>query len=422
MDDGTSGGPGPPDGMVTDEERRRRRNAQREARRRAVRRRRAIALGAVLVAVVGVAVAVKGAGGGSPSAEAATSPPQQPGTTSVPATPPPPAAPPGATFDFAATGDIVMGSLPYGLPPDGGRSFFSQVDPLITGDVVLGNLEGTLATNGYSKCGAGSSNCYAFKTPPSYARWLKRAGFTVMNLANNHAFDFGPQGQAETVAALDRVGVLHTGRPREVARQEVNGIRVALVGFAPYKWANLVTDIPRARRLVAAAGRDADVVVVMAHLGAEGSDRTHTRPGTEFFLGENRGDSIAFAHAVVDAGADVVVASGPHVMRGMEFYKNRLIAYSLGNFAGYKVFGLGGNLSTSGVLQATIGGDGRFVTGRLRPTQIPSPGYPALGGPAVSLVSSLSREDFGARAARLAADGTIRPPGTAQSSTGAASN
>ena len=91
-----------------------------------------------------------------------------------------------------------MGSLPYGLPADGGASFFSQVDDLLAGDIVLGNLEGTLTTRGSSKCGAGSSNCYAFRTPPSYARWLKDAGFTVMNLANNHANDFGPVGLSDT--------------------------------------------------------------------------------------------------------------------------------------------------------------------------------------------------------------------------------
>ena len=94
-----------------------------------------------------------------------------------------------------------MGSTPN-LPPDGGRSFFDNVETDLAGDVVLGNLEGTLSVGGGSKCGAGSTNCYAFQTPPSYAAWLKKAGFTVMNLANNHAYDYGPSGQAQTLAAL----------------------------------------------------------------------------------------------------------------------------------------------------------------------------------------------------------------------------
>ena len=135
-----------------------------------------------------------------------------------------------------------------------------------------------------------------------------------------------------------------------------------------------MTDIAAAKLLVRAADRVSDVVVVTMHAGAEGRDQQHVRPGTERFLGENRGDSVRFAHAVVDAGADLVVGSGPHVLRGMEWYKGRLIAYSLGNFAGYDVFSLGGPLSTSGILRVTLDGAGRFETGRLVPTHMVGPG------------------------------------------------
>src|SRR4029079_3004159 len=96
------------------------------------------------------------------------------------------------------------------------------------------------------------------------------------------------------------------------------------------------------------------------HPGAGGTDRQHVRRGTEHFLGENRGDSMRFAHAVVDAGADLVVGSGAQGLRAREGYQGRLIAYSLGNFAGYKVFSLGGPLSTSGILRVTLRGDGKF--------------------------------------------------------------
>jgi poly-gamma-glutamate capsule biosynthesis protein CapA/YwtB (metallophosphatase superfamily) len=306
-------------------------------------------------------------------------------------------------------GDTVMGSLPYGLPADGGASFFSQVDDLLVGDVVLGNLEGTLATGGSSKCGAGSSNCFAFRTPPSYARWLDDAGFTVMNLANNHAYDFGAVGQRQTLAALRRVGIRNTGRPGTQATQVVAGQKVAVLGFASYTWADSLTDIPRAQRRVREAARTAQIVIVTFHGGAEGSDKTRVPRGPETFLGENRGDLRRFTHAVVDAGADLVVGHGPHVMRGMELYKDRLIAYSLGNFAGYAVFSLGGVLSTSGVLQVTLNPDGTFRSGRLRPTQLVGEGTPAPGGGGVDLVRTLSRQDFGARAPRIDARGVIRP-------------
>ena len=315
---------------------------------------------------------------------------------------------PEGVVAIVATGDIVMGSTPN-LPSDGGRSFFSDVETDLAGDVVLGNLEGTLSTEGGSKCGKGSTNCFAFQTPPSYARWLQEAGFTVMNLANNHAYDFGAAGLRQTTDALAGVGLEWTGRPGQITVQKVGGIRIAVVGFAPYPWAQSLTDIAAAKKLVRKAARSADVVVVTMHAGAEGSDRQHVKRGTELFLGENRGDSMRFAHAVVDAGADLVVGSGPHVLRGMEWYKGRLIAYSLGNFAGYKVFSLGGPLSTSGILRVTLRGDGKFEAGRLVPTHLVGPGLPAIDPAEVAhgAVRTLSREDFGARAVKISRDGIL---------------
>ena len=315
---------------------------------------------------------------------------------------------PAGIVTIAAVGDIVMGSTPN-MPPDGGRTFFDGVQTDLSADVVLGNLEGTLSTGGSSKCGAGSSNCYAFQTPPSYAAWLKKAGFTILNLANNHAFDYGPSGAAQTVAALRKQGLAMTGRPGEITYQQVGDVKVALVGFAPYPWAQSLTNISAARRLVKTAAADADVVVVTMHAGAEGSDKMHVRPGTEMFLGENRGNAVAFSHAVVEAGADLVVGSGPHVLRGMEWYHGRLIAYSLGNFAGYKVFSMGGPLSISGILRVALKGDGSFDSGTLVPTRMVGAGIPALdpAETAHGLVRSLSKEDFGARAVKVSTNGDL---------------
>ncbi len=315
---------------------------------------------------------------------------------------------PAGVVTIAATGDIVMGSTPT-LPRDGGRSFFNGVKSDLAGDVVLGNLEGTLSTGGTSKCGAGSTNCYSFQTPPSYATWLEKAGFTVMNLANNHAYDFGPSGQKQTLDALDRQRLAHTGRPGEIAYRQVGEIKVAVLGFAPYPWAQRLTDIPAARRLVKKAAANADVVIVTMHAGAEGIDHTHVRRGTETYLGENRGNAVAFSHAVVDAGADVVIGHGPHVLRGMEWYKGKLIAYSLGNFAGYKVFALGGPLSISGILRVTLRGDGKFESGTLVPTRLVGAGVPALdpSESAHGVVRTLSRQDFGARGVKISASGNL---------------
>lgn len=318
-----------------------------------------------------------------------------------------------AKVTIAATGDIVMGTPTYGLPPDGGRSFFDGVDQELVGrDVVLGNLEGTLSTGGSSKCGPGSTNCYAFQTPPSYAKWLESAGFTVMNLANNHAFDYGEAGLRETIAALRRAGLRVTGRPGQITIVETNGVRVALLGFSSYPWANDLTDVKEAKRLVRRAVGEADLVIVTFHGGAEGSDQQNVDPGTEYFLGENRGDLTRFARGVVDAGADLVIGHGPHVLRGMEWYKDRLIAYSLGNFAGYGVFSLGGPLSVSGILHVTLRGDGRWVSGELVATQLVGEGVPALDPSerAHGVVRDLSREDFGRDGIRVSPAGGLLPP------------
>ena len=382
-----------------------------QQRTRVRRRRRAVVLLlAVMLGAVGIAATLRSGGdGGTATAAAAgrdaAAGAQEDATGRGPAPPADGARP----VSVAVVGDTVMGSLPYGLPPDGGASLFADVHSLLTGDVVLGNLEGTLSSGGGSKCGAGSSNCFAFQTPPSYARWLRQAGFTVMSLANNHAFDFGPSGQRQTVAALRRVGIRNTGRPGTRAVQRVKGQRVAILGFAPYTWADSLLDIPRAKRRVRQAARSAEIVIVMMHAGAEGSDKTHVPSGSESSFGEDRGNSRAFTHAVIDAGADLVVGSGPHVLRGMEIYKGRLIAYSLGNFMGYRVFSLGGPLSTSAVLQATLNPDGTFRSGRIRPTRLVGAGSAARGGSAIPTIRSLSRADFGSRSPRIANNGAIRP-------------
>jgi hypothetical protein len=373
----------------------------------------ALRAGAVVAAVAVVATLIVD---GAPSpvastgaARTPTTPAERSTTSDEPTTPAKPAKPvPVGVVSISAVGDIVMGSTPN-LPPNGGRGFFDRVKPDLAADVVLGNLEGTLTAETRSKCRSGSRNCFAFRTPPPYARWLDQAGFTVLNLANNHAFDFGAQGLADTLSALDRYGLAHTGRPGQILVERVGAIRAALVGFSTYRWSNRMTDLASVRRLVRRASRRADIVVVTAHMGAEGSDRQHVKRGTEVFLGENRGDPIRFAHAAVDAGADLVVGHGPHVMRGMEWYKGRLIAYSLGNFAGYKVFSLGGPLSVSGILRVTLAGDGSFEAGVLVATRLAGKGVPALdaAGRAHAVVRELSRTDFGARAVSISPTGSL---------------
>ncbi|MGI9112350.1 MAG: CapA family protein [Gaiellaceae bacterium] len=317
--------------------------------------------------------------------------------------------PPDVTI--AATGDITLGSTPE-LPPDGARSLFSGVERVLRGDLVIGNLETALTDTGASKCEPASTSCFSFRAPPSYALRLREAGFTMLNLANNHSFDYGATGQARSVDALEDARLRHTGRPGEIAYQRVGSIRVAVLGFAPYPWAQDLRDLDAAKRLVRRADATADVVVVTMHMGAEGNAATHVPPGPEHYAGEARGDSRAFAHAVVDAGADLVVGHGPHVLRGLEWYRGRLVAYSLGNFSSYRNLALAGASGISGILQVSLDGDGGWLEGRLVPVRLVADGAPRLDsdGTAVEAIRALSRADFGANAVEVALDGALTPP------------
>jgi hypothetical protein len=384
--------------------------ARRELKQRRRRRRRLVAGSVLLLAGLGLAVGLASGrrsqpSPASPSAAEVVAPPAASAVSDAP-------APPRVKVTIAAVGDVTMGAAPV-LPPDEGAGLFAAVERQLGGDIVLGNLEQALTDGGSSKCRPRSRSCFAFRSPPSYAGNLKRAGFTIMNLANNHSYDFGAAGQADTVRALKRAGIGQTGLPGEIAYVRVGPARVAMLGFAPYPTAPDLRDLPAARRLVRKADRRADLVIVTMHAGAEGRDRMHVSPGDEVYLGESRGDTVAFAHAVVNAGADLVVGHGPHVLRGMEWYRGRLIAYSLGNFSGYQNFNLSGGSDTTAILKGTIWADGTWVRGRLVPVHLVDPGTP-VPDPAEAahgVVRRLSREDFGRRAARITVTGAILRPG-----------
>ena len=181
------------------------------------------------------------------------------------------------------------------------------------------------------------------------------------------------------------------------------------MGFAPYPWANDLRALGAARNLVRAADKRADVVIVLAHLGGEGADQTHVPPGQEVAMGEERGDTRAFAHGVVEAGADLVLGSGPHVLRGIEVHRGKLIAYSLGNFAGWHNFSTTGTLALSGILGVTLSKTGALRGGRFTSLRLNGPGAPGADGSreAKELVGRLSVEDFGKEGLRLLDNGSF---------------
>lgn len=327
-------------------------------------------------------------------------------------------APAGTTLRMRAVGDMMIGTdfQPGQMPPDDGVSMFADVAALLKdADLTLGNLEGPLCDGGSTdKCSPDTppGRCYAFRTPERYGKYYKEAGFDVLTTANNHAGDFGEFCRERTEAVLDAQGIAHTGRPGDIASMTVNGLKVAVIGFHTSQNSHYLNDHDTAAALVKALSTEHDLVVVTFHGGAEGSKAIRVPQGSETFYGENRGNLRQFARVVIDAGADAVIGHGPHVLRGMEVYKERLVAYSLGNFATYGPFNVSGNNGISAVLELQMDREGRFLGGKVLPTWLEGEGVPMRDaqGRAIDLLRTLSAEDFPGTAVQIAQDGSLSGP------------
>jgi hypothetical protein len=162
---------------------------------------------------------------------------------------------------------------------------------------------------------------------------------------------------------------------------------------------------------VAAHAGTHDVVIVSFHGGAEGADVTRIPFAEEEYFGEPRGDVVYFARRMVDAGADLVLGHGPHVVRGMERYRGRLIAYSLGNFATYYGISVNGLNGIAPILVATLDENGRFVEGMIHSTVQIRPAGPSFDQrrQALTLIRDLSRQDFVTPGIRFEPDGRMLP-------------
>jgi poly-gamma-glutamate capsule biosynthesis protein CapA/YwtB (metallophosphatase superfamily) len=304
----------------------------------------------------------------------------------------------------AAVGDIMMGTtFPESiLPPEDGATLFRSVAPMLAGhDVVFGNLEGPLTDVERSpKCPKPRRNgrpCFAFRTPPRYAARLAEAGFTAVNVANNHALDFGMEGLDDTLDFLDAEGIEAVGGER-AAVFTISGKSVAVAGFSyslPTRYVHPLRDVEAAREIVAKLKGEYDLVVVSFHGGAEGARATRVVDAEEEFMGENRGNVVRFARAAVDAGADLVLGHGPHVPRAIEVYRGKLIAYSLGNFAVYSMFNIKGPSGLGYALQVELDPEtGDVLRFRTPSVTLLHPGipHPDPSGKAEALLRKLSEE------------------------------
>ena len=229
------------------------------------------------------------------------------------------------------TGDIMLADTPGQVIAQGRDPFIHVAEMLKDADYRIGNLECPIATVGVPM----ESKIYSFRAHPRVLPFLEQH-IDAVSVANNHSGDYGKAAFMETLAQLDSVKILHFGggenantahRPLWINR---NGIKIAVLGYNEFKprsfeagattpgiaWSedsHVISDIRAARR----AG--ADVVIPFMHWGWE----RETTPSER---------QRKLARKMINAGADIVVGSHPHVVQGAQIYRGKPIIYSLGNF------------------------------------------------------------------------------------------
>ncbi|WP_287229611.1 CapA family protein [Xylanibacter caecicola] len=275
------------------------------------------------------------------------------------------------TFVVSLTGDIMMGTTfpEVRLPANGGKDLFRDVRPfLVNADIAVGNLEGTLCdVEDTSK--KKTVHSYSFRTPPAYASLLRDAGYDFLSMANNHAFDFGIDGVMSTEKVLEGQGIKYAGLRGRTAMAVVerDSIRFGFCAFGHNGYTFRTQELDGVKAILDSLKECSDIIVVSFHGGAEGKACRRLPYGKETFLNEDRGSLRDFAHFCIDNGADIVYGHGPHVVRCMEVYKDRFIAYSLGNFCtpyGINTTGISGYAP---VVSIKVNRSGEFLSGQIHP-------------------------------------------------------
>ncbi|MDR3227561.1 MAG: CapA family protein [Prevotellaceae bacterium] len=273
-------------------------------------------------------------------------------------------------ISIAGTGDIMLGSnypSDARLPINDGRELLRDVkDILKDADITFGNLEGCFLNSGGSPKSC-KSKCYYFRMPDKYVNYLTDAGYDLISVANNHSGDFGAIGRENTLKVLREAGLNYAGLEGicETSVAEINGIKYGFCCFAPNSGTLKITNISNAKKIVSQLKSECNIVIVSFHGGAEGKANNRVTRKTETFYGENRGNVYEFAHAVIDAGADVVFGHGPHVVRAAELYNDRFIIYSMGNFCTAGEFEISGINGYAPVVKVFTDKDGKFVKGQI---------------------------------------------------------
>lgn len=320
------------------------------------------------------------------------------------------------TITVIGVGDIMLGtnfpSKIY-LPPN------SECEPLLadvkdvlqSADITFGNLEGCISDSApLAKNCKDTTKCYAFRMPEKFANCFAYAGFDMVSLANNHSGDFGDEGRNKTMELLDSLSIAYAGLVgNEVCYVEKDSMIFGLAAFSPNKGTVLIHDSLYAKKLVQQLNDSADIVIVSFHGGAEGAKYERVTRELEEFYGENRGNVYEFAHAMIDAGADIVFGHGPHVTRAIELYNNKFIAYSLGNFCTYGRFNLSGPNGFAPLIIVHMDYDGQIMAAKIIPVYQNNSGHVRKDPSkrAIFKIRELTNSDFPDSGVEIDNDGNI---------------
>lgn len=251
-----------------------------------------------------------------------------------------------ADISVSAVGDIALGVIGTPFYVD---TILAPVKQHLQADIVFGNLEGVISDKPLLSIKKGK-NTFSFRMPTKYASILKDAGFNVLNANNNHSNDFGYFGKQHTKAALEKNGIGY------LDSVFVLNDSICFYSFYLHSVSNCITWTDSIEQIIKGLAQRYPILIISIHGGKEGSSIVEN--SCERFLGEYRGNLVEFSKSAIDAGADLILCHGPHVIRTTEVYKERLIAYSLGNFCTPFGFKLTGPFGESIILKVLLKDDG----------------------------------------------------------------
>lgn len=303
-----------------------------------------------------------------------------------------------------AVGDIMMGSYTPTtvLPPRLGQEFIDSTAYLLdSADITFGNLEGVFVTKDIKpqKCSEKSreaKRCYEFGMPDTLSYALKGMHFSVMSMDNNHNSDYGWQGVQFTKTLLDKREISYAAK-KEPIIIVIDSVKVGVIAFGHSSESFQVFDLNTVTSEIKKLDSLADIIIVSFHGGAEGLSAQHIKDTTEYFYGENRGNLIQFAHTAIDAGADLIIGHGPHVLRAIDAYKGKLICYSLGNFLTHGNVNITGVKGKGAIMDINLDSNtGDLISANINPTVQVARGIPVYDTSleAINLIKTLTEEDF----------------------------